>query len=402
MVKFSIPANWQYDLIPLLPIGHIDELYGTLADDFLGGGRPSFMLTSITKKHFTRYLWELRNRGIGFNYLLNATCIGNREFTRQGQKQLRSLLDWLVGNKVGAITVSLPYLLEFAKKKYPFLRVYISTMAGVDSLQRAKYWESLGADRITLSAVSNASRNFALLRHIRNNIKCELQLIANLTCLRECPLSTYHSTMYSHASQPHHHSRGFLIDYCFLKCNYIKLKDPAEFIRSGWIRPEDLHYYEEIGFNRIKFANRDMSTENILKLLIAYSNRYYEGDLLSLFSDRSKQIYAKKYSNYPLKKLKYFFKPFSVNIFKFLELRELLDNSGLYVDNRALDGFLEFFIRGNCSPQSCENCNYCRDVASMAVKIDANKRQDLLDKYYYCLDNLNSGKMFTYFDKKEF
>ncbi len=46
----------------------------------------------------------------------------------------------------------------------------------------------------------------------------------------------------SHASQAGHPSGGFLLDYCFLRCTRMKLADPVNYIRSDWIRPEDLHF----------------------------------------------------------------------------------------------------------------------------------------------------------------
>ena len=44
-------------------------------------------------------------RGIQFNYLLNAMCMGNAEYTREGQRALRKTLDWLSEIKVDSITV---------------------------------------------------------------------------------------------------------------------------------------------------------------------------------------------------------------------------------------------------------------------------------------------------------
>lgn len=399
-MKFSVPTNWQNELLGTLNKDYVDELYGKLNNDFVGGGRPSFMLPNVSQSRFKQHLEKVQESKMKFNYLLNATCVSNRELTIWGQKKLRRLLDWIVDNKIDSVTVSLPYLLQFVKHNYPNLKVYVSTMAGVDSLQRAKYWESLGADRITLAAVSGLQRNFTLLRKIKANVSCELQLIVNLTCLYECPFWTYHSLIHSHASQSHHQSRGFLIDYCFLKCNYLKIKNPVEFIRSGWIRPEDIHHYEEIGFNRIKFANRNMSTESIIRLTTSYVHRHYEGNLLDLFSDKSKCCYAKEYRQGFMNKLKYLFRPFSVNIFKLLELSKLLDDPGIYIDNRLLDGFLEHFKTRECSLTSCQDCNYCQQLSDKVIRIDAAKQAKLLERYRSCLDNLTSGSMFTYFNKR--
>ncbi len=400
-MKFSVPCNWQDGLLDLLDEYKIEELYGTLADDFLGGGRPSFMLPKISRRYFKRYIQEVRKRGVKFNYLLNTTCAGNQELTAAGERTLRHLLDWIVSTGVEAVTVSLPYLLEFIKHNYLHLKVFVSTMAGVDSLERARYWQALGADRITLSAVSGVSRDFKLLRLMRSNMQCELQLIANLTCLYECPLWPYHAAIYSHASQVSHCSRGFFIDYCFLRCNYMKLKDPSEFIRSPWIRPEDVMHYEKIGIDGIKFANRTMSTSAIKKLISAYHQRRYEGNLLELFSDTSKQNCLKKHSGYLLNKAKYLFRPFSVNILKLSKLRNLLGEPGVYIDNRALDGFLEYFLQSNCVSGGCQECGYCYAVSRKAIRINESKREEMLLLYDRFLNGLSSGEVFRYLQKKE-
>jgi collagenase-like PrtC family protease len=232
-MKFSVPYNWQADLLPGVKKVGVVELYSKLASDFVGGGRASYILPKISKSKVAKHISKAHQIGIKFNYLLNATCLGNREWGAKGQRRLVALLDWLTDIGIDGVTISIPYLLELIKKRYPRLEVCISTQAGVDSIKRAQYWEELGADRITLAEIS-VNRDFPLLRQIRKAVKCELQLIANLDCLYHCPFWMYHSVLNSHGSQDDY---AFLIDYCSIACNYIRLKEPVEFIRAGWIRP---------------------------------------------------------------------------------------------------------------------------------------------------------------------
>ncbi|NLB35076.1 MAG: peptidase U32, partial [Elusimicrobia bacterium] len=223
-MKYSIPTDFSDSLLKSIDSEHVGELYGKLPRDFVGGGRPSFILPSVTKKKFIAHVKKCREHGIDFNYLLNSTCIGNRELTRSGSRKLKKLLDMLIKAKVSTVTVSIPYILEYVKRNYPELKVSVSVMAGVDSPEKARYWESLGADRITLPSVCGLYRNFPLLRQIRNAVSCELKLIANLTCLHRCPLWMYHASGHSHASQTGDPSRGFVIDYAYLRCNSLKLE----------------------------------------------------------------------------------------------------------------------------------------------------------------------------------
>lgn len=389
-MKFSVPHNWQKDLLPGLRKFKIEELYAKLAKDFVGGGRASCVLPHVSKKKVAMFVSEAHKNGIQFNYLLNATCLGNQEWSIKGQRSLTKLLDWLTDIGVDKVTISMPYLLELIKKRYPKLKVCVSTQAGVDSIKRARHWEELGAERITLAETS-VNRNFPLLRQIRRAVKCELQLIANLECLYQCPFWIYHSVLNSHGSQD---NNAFLIDYCYLSCNYIRLKNPVEFIKAGWIRPEDIRHYEAIGIDSLKLVNRGMTTEEIISVVDAYTKGHYDGNLLDLFSHPSKNIILQRPNI--LHKLRYFFRPFHVNLFTLLKARKLLGGTKVYIDNRSLDGFIEYFLNENCSLKSCEDCGYCNRVAEKTVKISPDWRSESVCGYRKYLDSLLSGEMFDY------
>lgn len=392
-MKFSVPVNWQDGLIAKINKKDVEELYGKLDADFVGGGRASSVVTPVSKKKAAAYIKEAHKNDLKFNYLLNAACMDNREWQRRGQKKLKDILSWLISVKVNSVTITIPYLLELIKKQYPQLKVCVSTQAGVDTIERAKYWVDLGADEITLSFV-DVNRNFHLLREIRKNVKCKLKLIANLDCLYQCPFYKYHANLNSHASQSGHFTRGFMIDYCYLNCSYKRLKNPVEFIRSPWIRPEDIHYYKDIGIDKIKFVNRAMTTEKICLVVNAYTDRHYDGNLLDLFSAPAKNIAHTRSDCF--RKLKYFLRPFSINLFRLYKGRELFLNREVYIDNRALDGFLEHFLKEDCCLKSCESCGYCKDAAKKAVKISPGYQNNSIRRYKDFLDDLTSSRMFKY------
>ena len=392
-MKFSVPTNWQSDLIKKIDKTNVYELYGKLASDFIGGGRASAGLPFVSKKQAARHILEAHNNGLKFNYLLNATCLDNLEWTRFGQRRLHYLIDWLIDINIDSVTVSIPYLLELIKRRYPKLNIYISTLARIDSVEKAKYWENLGADEITLSFV-DINRNFRILKKIRESVRCELKLIANLDCLYHCPLLTYHANLISHASQLTHQMRNFLIDYCYLSCDYKRIANPEEFIRSGWIRPEDICYYEDIKIDKIKFVDRRMATEEISLIVDAYTKRKYDSNLLDLFPHTTKSIVYQKAN--PFHKLKYFFRPFLVHVFRLAKERKLFTERKVFIDNRKLDGFLEHFLNEGCDLKFCQDCGYCKKIAEQAVKIDPVYQRKTLDRYFQFRDSLISGKLFRY------
>lgn len=396
MMKFSLPCNWQKDLVPdIKKYNEITQVYGKLAIDFIGGGRATFTLPSVRKASVKEYIREVHKAGFKFNYLLNSVCLGNVEWTAFGQKKIARLIDWLVDIEVDAVTVSIPYLLEWIKKRRPHLKVEVSSLVRINSVKRAKYWEELGADNITLSFI-DVNRNFPLLRQIRKNVKCELQLIGNLLCLYNCPFFEYHAVLPSHSSQSEHCSRGFTVDYCSINCGYRKIKHPVEFIRSLWIRPEDLHLYEAIGIDRIKLVDRSMTTSALSLIINAYSQRHYEGNLLDLFYSPSKAIMLQKLNL--LHKIKYLFRPFSINLFRFLNIKNLIfDDKSIYINNRSLDGFIEHFLTNDCSLVSCEECGYCDEVSRRAIKIEKAYQERSIKESERFLESMNSGSLFRYF-----
>lgn len=394
-MKLSVPTNWDIELIHKAKKDNIEEIYGKLAADAVGGGRVSFILPRVSKRAVKKYIETVHGYGLKFNYLLNSTCLGNMEWSRRGQRDICRLLDWLQSLNVDSVTVSIPYLLQLIKKQYPEFEVNVSTQSGVSSIEEAKFWEDLGADKITLS-VHKVNRDFELLKAIRRNLKCRLQLIANLHCLKNCPFWLYHSNSSSHNSQLNKESRRFVIDYSFIMCSYLKLKNPENLIRSEWIRPEDIHCYKDIGIDMIKLVNRTMSTEALLGIVDAYTNERYDGNLLDLFSHPARTFILRKPNL--LYKFRYFFRPFSVNLFRLMEAKELVSESKIYIDNRALDGFIDHFLKkDSCALKGCKECSYCGEIAKKAVRIpDEGSHKDLIDKYDKFLGYLVSGKMFSW------
>lgn len=357
-MKFTVGTNWQDDLIPRVKRDSVRELYGKLASDFVGGGRPAYISANPSKEKVRSHIRQAHQNGMEFNYLLSAACLGNKEFTIPGRKKIRQLLDWIVSMDVDSVTVAIPYLLQLIKKQYPQLKVCISSFANVNTIQRARYWQDLGADLITLDEFT-LNRDFQLLRQIRNSVSCELQLIANNGCLYNCPFVDYHYTSLSHSSQSKDASGGFLIDYCVFNCKYLRIVNPVNFIRADWIRPEDIHFYEDVGIDSLKLVDRTRPTETIALVVESYDKREYNGNLLDLLFIN----YSDSYST-------------------------ISANSPVYIDNRKLDGFIEHLIKNDCHLKICCECGYCQEVAKQAVKVDSNYQKKTVEEYKNILDNL--------------
>ena len=276
---FCIPCNWDPQLVESLgtfPVIHY--LYGKLSNDEIGGGRPFFKLPHPNKTFVKNYLKKARQKNLHFNYLLNSSCIGNKEYRKGGRKKILNLLKWAVDIGVDYVTVALPYLAEIIKTNFPKMNICVSKMAFVCDGRQAKFWEDLGAREITLNP--DVNRNFKKLEQIRKSVRCDLILLVNEACLYHCPYVYYHANSDSHASQTG--STQNYICYSRIFCEKIFITDTSQIIRSTFIRPEDLHFYEKIGINKFKLVGRTRPTDWILTALRAYVDRRQEGNLADI------------------------------------------------------------------------------------------------------------------------
>lgn len=392
-MKLTVPTNWQDDLLAKIKKPYVDTVYGKLDKDFVGGGRASCVIKKVSRGAAEEHIKEAHSCGLKFFYLLNASCMGNRELTKPGQKEAHKLLDWLARANVDGVVVSNPYLFRKIKALYPGFKTSVSCFANVNSVPKAKFWEDLGADVITLS-LGEINRDFRLLKKIRENVRCDLQLIVNEDCLQHCPRYFYHNNTSSHGSQSVTRPGEYLFDYCRLMCRYHMMLDPANFLRTAWIRPEDLSIYESIGIDRFKIVDRTMHSDALSMIVEAYSMRSYKGNLYDLFANPSKSLWIKNPSFWH--KFEYFFHPFAINIFKLKKMSALVKDIKVVIDNSKLDGFMGFFLQHDCRYDSCETCGYCGKKAREAVSIDEEARQRLIKEYKVFLDSIISGEIFNY------
>ena len=87
-MKLSVATNFEDDLVEGLAGYPVAELYGKLRQDAAGGGRAPHQLAPVSRRRVAEHVRLAASKGIGFSYLLNAACQGNREMTRRGQRDL--------------------------------------------------------------------------------------------------------------------------------------------------------------------------------------------------------------------------------------------------------------------------------------------------------------------------
>jgi hypothetical protein len=257
--------------------------------------------------------------------------------------------------------------------------VRISVFARIDAPSMARQWETMGADSLCISAVA-CNRNFEMLAAIRQAVSCDLQLLVNACCLPDCAHELTHMDLLTQSSRSSHKLGGFCVDYCFLHCSRTRLQDPVNYVRSVWIRPEDLPRYEAIGYSSFKIVERSCPGWLLLSRVKAYATRSFDGNLMELVAPvaqikpqlaPSKRQYLRLL--FTLGNIRH--APVS-NLLKLKEYAQAVmphdfskEGSALYIDNRKLDGFLDGLMTRNCA-LGCGTCTYCKEWTEKAVTVN--------------------------------
>ena len=82
-MKLVVPAIFQTDFLDTVGTAPIDHLYGAMGGDV--GLRATQWLPQPKADELASYVEAARARSIAFFYCLNVACLGNREFTAEGQ-----------------------------------------------------------------------------------------------------------------------------------------------------------------------------------------------------------------------------------------------------------------------------------------------------------------------------
>ncbi len=387
-MRLRVGTNWDFGLLDALKGTAVDALFGKLPFDIVGGARPGFVLPQVDRDYVKRYIQACHGKGIEFSYLLNAPCLGNLQYSRKGYRQIIDLLEWIDEAGADSVVVGVPYLIDLIRKRFPRLKVKVSTTARVNTVRKALQYEDMGVEEIIID--EHINREFKTLEAIRKAVKCNLEILVNNICLWQCPYNYEHVNHDGHASREGEEEANCYLQYPGYLCLYRKLTEPVELLKSPWVRPEDLPHYEALGYDRFKITERFKRTPLLVEHVKAYENRRYDGNLLDLFTLPRKGAFT------PLH-LEYFIKPEHVNIMKVSELEKVFDlevRQLIQMDNRKLDGFIEHFKKVDCNQTSCSECLYCEKVFHEVAVVDREGIKKASQKVKDFSESLLTGEIF--------
>lgn len=398
-MRITVATNFDDDLIrKIAEFGTVESVYGKLAADTVGGGRSSIILPQISRKDLRRHIDLCHQHGIEFNYLLNAACLDNRELIGPSHREIMGLVKQVEEDGADVVTVASHLLLGMIKSQFPKLKVATSVFMKPDTIDETLHLEKEGADEITL--YYNFNRDFKLLKQVVEMAKPEtvLRLVANNTCLHNCPYSVPgHAVFEAHSSQSNHESKGFALSIYTVLCGLEKMRDLSHLIMSDWIRPEDVPAYEALGGNlMLKLAERARKTDWLVRAVRAYSEQKYDGnlfDILNWIDGNYRQV----------DKMRMAFGALSgkARLTELIKLGKAAFTPPVFVDNSKFDRFIQHFQAKPCSERICAiahpkegNCAFCRQVAKKTVTIDEGVRQGAIKAAAELKDSVYSGRMF--------
>ena len=301
------------------------EIYMAGTPEVVGSGRVTLHAPGLDEiAEQTRFL-HVRKLKMGI--VLNPSCMGGQHLTSQGYNTYKWYFGKLNEFGVDTVTVAEPYLVEMLRKEFPDIKVVLSVIAHVDSPERARFFEELGVDAITLD--TNINRNFDILQAIKEVTNCELRLLVNEACLYKCPFRYSHFNLFSHMTGLGNKPNIFS-DYYYEKCISFRVRYPELVIKSPWIRPEDLGAYEALGIDCFKMSGRANTVNWIIDCMKAYLNRSFDGNLMDLLDCPS-------------------------------ELRDMF-----YIPNKELDGAIKQWM--GCR-KFCHKCGFCRATAERVIRV---------------------------------
>ena len=354
MKYFSIPADFRTETIDSYAglnerykNSKVGETYGqiTIGSGF-ESGRPGVGLPQLGLNELENYIKYSKERNIDFNYTINASYMGNREFTQDGINQVKNSLHQLYEAGVRSLTVAMPSLLELVRATGLDFKIKASTICQIINANHALSFKKTGVDRIVTGESIN--RDFEALKEIRAAFGEKVEIIVNSICHIDCVNRMFHYNQI--AGDAFHVSNDASRDYYPHRCLIKRHENMENILKLSWVRPEDIKHYCAIGINYFKLQGRQLVLNgDPVRAVECYFKEEYDGNLLDL--------------------LEMFTSAYAFRVF---------------IDNKKLAGFLEPFYgeKGFCR-HNCSTCGYCKAFAQKCMDSDKAAEISLLTNKFY-------------------
>lgn len=337
-MKFSVgyqlaePGDQPFSEIVAEYGEHIAEVYfpwlGMPSGRSPIGGRHG-QIDPAARELFQHDLATIREMGIALNLLFNANCYGADSMSKTLEQQVISVLEELQRGVDGidSLTTTSPAVAHMVKAHFPEVPVRASVNMRIGTIQGMQYLAHLFDGYYVRRDFNRDLEHLGELKAWADAEGKTLSILVNSGCLWNCSGQAFHDNLVAHETEvaENDNIEGFMPYAC-----WNLLRDRANWpvaLQSIWIRPEDLHHYDEL-FDVVKLATRLHERPHVV--IRAYAERRYRGNLLDLLEPGYSPAFA----------------PF------------IIDNQ------RFPDGWFKF--TSTCR-HKCHKCDYCRTTLEQAV-----------------------------------
>jgi hypothetical protein len=278
-------------------------------------------------------------------------CLLNTRFILPDQyldpafvSSLLNTLEQLVSNRqlTGIVFNDFYFLNALAlEKKYHSILSRIEAVPGVNTMitspdQIEPLFDMIekAGFRLPSKIIADRSLNRDLekLEHLHQFIRQQftdmrIELIANEGCIYHCPFKLSHDALIALGNTGCARDRTHQIN-TRIGCHAYFFNRPERFLKSPFIRPEDLVHYQDRA-DSIKICGRTLGVRFLTTVIESYIKRSFDGNLLDIMDAASWM------------------------------------SDGLHIDNKRLDpGF--FDLISSCTKR-CKACRICKDLFGNAA-----------------------------------
>lgn len=273
--KIAIPCHWDSTVLETICAQNtehnnaITEIYGTLNEKFMPHGRLSDSVVNVERDAALNFREQVRKSRLNFSFLLNAPV------DKSANAYITNYIEWIVGVfRADAITISSHDLMREVRKQSSDIAINVSTIARVSSAQDLAKYEDINPTKVVVQ--HDINRNFSALDDIlkyANKKGIEVELLLTESCLRRCPrMIDHYSTIGQGGSDTNYHAW----------CNTVKTTQPATILNANFIRPEDMHIYNDLEIHNFKISGRSKPASWLPEVAKAYVTKKYAGNLIRL------------------------------------------------------------------------------------------------------------------------
>ncbi len=278
----------------------------------------------------------LKNSGIGLNLLFNGNCYGSEAVSLALKNRVISVINYIkyaVGG-IDSITTTSPFIASVVKNVYKDIRVRASVNMRITDVCSMQYLSEYFDEFYIQRDFNRDFEHIARMKKWADENGKKLSVLANSGCMKYCSGQIFHDNLVAHENE-NVRLKGDC-DFPGNICHnfYKKPENRHKIISNTWIRPEDIHLYEDY-VCAVKLATR--MTSRPMSVIKAYIDQSYRGNTLDL-----------------------------------LEPNHTAQLGGCYISNKKFPS--DFAERMSKCKDDCGRCGYCREVFERVCVMTAGEQ----------------------------